>query len=145
MTANDLIHLHPADITLWLHVEKAVWRLAAASRTSLRFVRPTPKHLTQPRFEDSVLFGRCHFDKKVPQGVEITVRPYVKEASGWGCRRVRLYEVLDTICHEVAHAKAGWDADHGAAFSRAYGKLILLAEEINIRRDIISSGVRIPV
>lgn len=155
MTADDLKQLHPSDVVLWLHVEKAAWRLVCEAKADgIKVIRPTPKHLIQSTPSDSILWGRCHFDlkrnRKSGHSIEITVRPFIlfrdrgNPKCGWSKTRSALHEIFDTICHEVAHAKAGWDADHGAAFARHYGKLILLAEKINIRRDILAAGIKIP-
>ena len=140
MNASHLKDLHPDDVILWLHVEAAVWRLVRASGARVSAVGPVPK------METAGAAGLCTWTggtKKHPKGphvLHIGVRRFIK---GRWRERMTLHYILDTICHEVAHAKAGWADDHGTKWFTEFGKLVLLCEKLKIRRDILNSGVKI--
>lgn len=144
MIAAQLKDVHPDDVVLWLHVEAAVWRLVHASKARVRSVRPVPK-------EDlHAAWGLCTWEggtKRFPKGpcaLSVAVRDFNRTRKGcWG-PRTTIQNILDTICHEVAHAKAGWASDHGAKWNTEFAKLLLLSEKLKIRRDILNSGVKIP-
>ncbi len=133
MTAADLKHLHPADVRLWLHVEAAVWRLAEAANIKIADVLPTRNP------ENASYYGLCHWPHHLskPTTIFITLRL-------WGTNRQPLYMLVDVIAHELAHAKVGYAEDHGPRWLRAYAKLLLLADKLNLSVDIAKSGVKIP-
>lgn len=135
MTSDDLKQLHPHDIPLWLGVETAVWRLALASRVKLHRVVPVPRHLCQQAA--GWTFWGSH------PCIKISLRRRWEKDKGWS-QRFSAHFLIDTICHEVAHLKSGLRADHGPKFFKAFAATILLAEKINIRVDIESSGAILP-
>jgi hypothetical protein len=125
LTTRDLINLHPADVALWLHVEEATWRLVKAARLPVARVIPTKRR------DVSTTHGRYEFENDV---LEISLR-YWWDAGKWS-QRMQLHQIVDTIVHECAHAKAGWDADHGRNFFLAFGKLAQLQEKLGVREHI---------
>lgn len=136
MTRADLKNLHPDDVPLWLAVETAVWRLALAAKTGVSRIRPMPRkmvtmtagfYITPPDAKDKEIWLSL---RKTSTGKK------------WG-DRYPLHFLLDTIAHEVAHAKAGCGADHGPKFFRAFADMLVLAEDINIRVDIQSAQCKL--
>ena len=133
MTAADLKHLHPNDVVLWLHVEAAVWRLAKAAHIKIADVQPTRVS------EMAGAYGVCDYYTHGAPVISISLR------HGLGYRtRISEWRIIETIAHELAHAKVGWRASHGPAFTRAHGRLLLLAEKLKLRVDIAKSGVKLP-
>lgn len=134
MTKDDLKHLHPADVVLWLHVEAAVWRLAEAANIKIYQVRPTKRPKT------ANYYGLCswpYHHRSRPAEIFITLRL-------WGTQRQPLYMLVDVIAHELAHAQVGADADHGPKWLRSYARLLLLADKMQLDVDIAKSGVKLP-
>lgn len=135
MTVADLKHLHPDDVVLWLHVEAAVWRLAKASHSPLEVLRPTPR-------QDVSREAGAWIDEEGT--MEIALRKKWK-AGVWGPLQP-LHYLIDTIAHEMAHAKLGHreHPTHSPLFTRTHGKMLILAEDLKLRLDILRSGVTFP-
>jgi len=135
MTIDDIREIHPHDIPLWLGVETATWRLALAAKVNIHRVVPVP------RKETARASGWTFWGPR-PQ-IKIGLRRWEGATLGWGPRFTQHF-ILDTIAHEVAHLKAGLKADHGPKFFLAFADMLRLAEKINIRVDIESSGAILP-
>lgn len=137
MILPHLKDLHPGDVTYWLHVEAAVCRLVHAAKFRVNFfVEPTPKKDIECAGNSS-LYGQCRYHGRGEFTLRITPRFYCK---GQWQGRVPLWALLDTIAHEVAHAKVGYDADHGPAFFRAFARMILLSEKVGVRKIIVDGA-----
>jgi hypothetical protein len=134
MTIEDIRELHPQDIPLWLGVETATWRLALAAKVNIHRVVPVPRKETRQA-------SGWTFWGPRPQ-IKIGLRRWYPD-TGWTGRFTQHF-ILDTIAHEVAHLKAGVRADHGPKFFYAFADMIRLAEKINIRVDIESTGAILP-
>jgi hypothetical protein len=141
MTKDDLKNLHPADVTLWLHVEAAVWRLVEAANLPVDYVRPTP--LNEVDCGDGMtLYGQCRYYRRGRRGLVFTLRRRID--GQWRRQRMPMHALLDTIAHECAHAKVKWADDHGANFFRAFARMMLLSEKLRLRVDIEKAGVILP-
>ena len=130
MTSADIKQLHPEDIPLWLAVETATWRLALAASLPLKRVRPVP------RWELIQTAGACYHGSRE---IQVALRRSWSKTHGWS-KRFQRYYILDTIMHEVAHLAAGHAADHGEKWVREFARIMILAEDINIRLDLENSG-----
>ncbi len=142
MNADDLKHLHPNDVRLWLHVEAAVWRLVKASHAPVFAVEPTPINKIECEGGTS-LYGQCqYFWRNQPSRLLFTLRRRVN--GKFVSKPLPLYQILDTIAHETAHAKCRWQDDHNAKWFRTYGKMILLTDRLKLRVDIEKAGAKLP-
>jgi len=143
MIVADLKHLNPKDVVLWLHVEAAVWRLVKAARAPVVSIQPTPTKMID--HGNTSLYGQCQFFRHPRPGVCRLLFTLRRVQDGaWHQQRMPLHHLLDTIAHEVAHAKVGWDADHDAKFFRAFGQMILLSEKLKLRLDIQKADAKLP-
>jgi hypothetical protein len=128
VTRDDLKHLHRDDVPLWLAVETATWRLALAAQLPLRTVKPmTAQHA-------KTLAGYCTGSPLYE------IRYALRNVLG---KRYALHQLLDTIAHEVAHLKAGVKRQHEEKFFRDFAEMLTLAEDINIRVDLLASGTEL--
>ncbi len=144
MTVDDLKHLHPSDVVLWLHVETAVRRLVDASNARVHSIRPTPLHKIDAG-GGKTLYGRCHYFRYPRPGMcnlEFTLRG--RRGGKFDRQRLPMWSLMDTVAHEVAHAHVKWADEHNAKFFRAFGRMILLSEKLKLRLDIEKSGVKLP-
>lgn len=133
MTSADLKQLHPHDVPLWLAVETATWRLACAAKLPLERIRPVPKR------ELIRTAGCCYHGSRE---IQVGLRRSWTKKDGWS-PRFQQYYLLDTIMHEVAHLAAGHEASHGEQWVREFARMMVLAEDINIRVDLINSGAKL--
>lgn len=135
MTIHDLKHLHPDDIRLWLAVEEATYRFAEKVKVEVRCVVPTPS------YEVNCQAGSWTDRTRV---MEISLRrTYARKK--WGA----LYQVhylLDTIAHEMAHAKLGRKEKpvHGPLFTTTHGQMLIAQEKMNLRLDLLRTGANFP-
>lgn len=123
MNHSFLKHLHPDDVTYWLHVEKATGDLREARRVRKQkiFLFPTMRTWIDCG-EGTLLYGRCRYQPDNQHDISITVRKFDK-TNGWSRHRLPTFQILDTICHELGHVMSGDEkADHGPKFFREFGK-----------------------
>ena len=136
MNAVDKRRLHPDDVKLWLAVEGAITRLADFTDTRLHWIRPLKKS------ETDIWWGMYH---GYPQhGIEIAVRDWHGPREGWEPKVHRLYQLVDTIAHEMAHAKVGIRASHGNRWFAAYAHCLDAAVFLDLRFDLLKSGAKFP-
>ncbi len=123
MTHQEVARLHPADISFFLKVEEAAWRIARLAKLPLRRFSPLPKRQTE------MLYGICYTKAK---HVQLAVR-YVNARGAWMPYREDAYKITTMLCHELAHLE---QANHGPKFLVCQAKLMMLSVKLGIAREI---------
>ncbi len=136
MTRADLRHLHRDDLRLWMATETATWRLACEVGADLRSVHPMRKK--------QVNFAAGYYFFRPVSEIHISLREKWHPRRGWGSLRP-VYYILDTIAHEVAHCLLGREGglDHGPAWQRTHGEMLLFVDELQLRLDFASASLKL--
>lgn len=144
MNRTDQRRLHPDDRALWRNVATATRQLAYHTCGVEYFkklkVRPVRKRNLN-EVAGYYLYWPAH-------EIQIALRKgwFTHEGVEYWDDRYSMHALLDTICHEVAHAMVGREEryqGHGPKFFRAFATAIFEMERLKLRVDIESSGAKL--